>query len=661
MFRFKEMRIKKLLVLFIFIVAIYLRLSNLNLFFFSPHHDIEIIRTVEFLDNHKIPLQGTEIAGSSQARLGPIIHYLYAIPLSISRNPLSVAVFVASLNIIAIFLCYKFCKEFFDENVAIYATALFAVFPLAVFISRFNSSGFDLTPFFTILLFYSIFAFFLQQKSKYFILVTLSLGILLQLYPSNFTLIFILFFLFLLLRPKFEKKYFLLGLFVFLSLYSPYIYHECITQFSSTRAILGIKNKFSFPNFYAVKTAFDSSYLSLNSKFEIEMLEGFIYTIDEHFPEKIPIINFLSTLSKIQLFLFCTALIYLLFTTLPKLKRGDKVDIKNIILLCWFFIPVMLGMGIKTNASFPLRYLYSLYPVHFIIIAIFLSRLIRFGKIAQIIVIALLNVIIFSHFYFLFLYFNIMNNPNTIPFLGFLGDRPTTGFSLGDEMRILEYLVKNFNINETFFRQNLHGLMLNKIKKISRYYDKVNYLFTYTRKKYISSKEPFNLHHYMVEEGKIPVEKIDAVSTFKIKKYVIISYVPLINYTTIKYSPHEKPEWYKELRGENLEYMKFEPKEGFYRLLLYASTPADILLFVNIEKCIKIDGFYVNGKSLLGLEKEIYKDSEKWPLTIREFYYNLHNLTKPGENLIAFKIGRNECQDKYGYIDIFAISTKKIK
>jgi Dolichyl-phosphate-mannose-protein mannosyltransferase len=83
---------------------------------------------------HGIPLVG--LRSSVGVPNPPLFIYLLALPLTLWRDPLAAAVFIALSNVAAVGICFAIGRRYFSPFVALAATALYALAPWAVIFSR---------------------------------------------------------------------------------------------------------------------------------------------------------------------------------------------------------------------------------------------------------------------------------------------------------------------------------------------------------------------------------------------------------------------------------------------------------------------------------------------------------------------------------------------
>lgn len=116
---------------------------------------------------------------------GPIYYYMIAPFLWLSRlDPVGPAIMVGLLGVATVYLLYYFCKKFFNAQVGLIAAFLYAIAPLVIIYSH-SSWNPNPMPFFTLLTALILYHAVKTGKKKYFFIVGILYGILLQLHYSE--------------------------------------------------------------------------------------------------------------------------------------------------------------------------------------------------------------------------------------------------------------------------------------------------------------------------------------------------------------------------------------------------------------------------------------------------------------------------------------------
>lgn len=191
-------------------VAAYVRLADIDLgwFMLDQARDVRTARAI--VEGRAFPLVGPSIEGGPSHTWGPLYFYLVALPLAFSRDPTVAAAFLSLLNLLAVYLTYRFGAAFFGREVGLIAAALFAAFPLAVVDARalWNVAA---VPLLTMAFFSCLFAVVVRGRSAMVVptLLTLALAPQLHLSAASFAVIFAA--ALLLYRPRIALRHLLIG------------------------------------------------------------------------------------------------------------------------------------------------------------------------------------------------------------------------------------------------------------------------------------------------------------------------------------------------------------------------------------------------------------------------------------------------------------------
>lgn len=324
----------KLLVILIILIAVFLRLGNLWYIEFKGDEAANSFLALDFVDKGIFPLAGD--MSSIGTYNPPIFVYLISLPFLFSKNPVFISGFTALLNILAVYLCFLFCKAFFNRRTALIATTFFAVNPWAILYSRKIWSP-DHLSLFVLIFFYSLYKVIIKQKQKYIIVLFLCLSILTQLHPPTLYYLFVLCIVLMIFRPNIKPANYVIGVGSFFLLYLPYI-------------LFDVKN-----NFYNLNVFLKSSKLPFIFRPHVFWTPFKLAVAgDFHCPFDFSVLNVMGVLVLIS------AIIYLLCRSTNK---------SYFILLLWFFIPPLVFLFNKMP-HFSDRYLIALFPVQFIMIGI---------------------------------------------------------------------------------------------------------------------------------------------------------------------------------------------------------------------------------------------------------------------------------------------------
>jgi len=181
-------QIKLILLILILLIAVFLRfyaIEDYIIFLGDQGRDVLIVKNI--IVDKKFTLLGPT-ASVGGFYLGPFYYYMMILPLWIAGfNPVGPAYMVALIGVATVFLIYKFTTRLFDEKSGLLAAFLYAVSPLAVAGSRFSWNP-NTVPFFTLLLFITIYSALTKKHWWLFIACGAILGINFQLHYLTLSL-----------------------------------------------------------------------------------------------------------------------------------------------------------------------------------------------------------------------------------------------------------------------------------------------------------------------------------------------------------------------------------------------------------------------------------------------------------------------------------------
>ncbi|MEO8377362.1 MAG: hypothetical protein ABI579_06800 [Candidatus Sumerlaeota bacterium] len=99
--------------------------------YYNLHVERDLYRATQLLRGDDFPLLGSEMQYGGRV-FGPVIYFIYTIPLLFSSNPVGVMIYVGLVNTFVLAGCWMFTRYWFGALAAIFATALYAVFPLEI-------------------------------------------------------------------------------------------------------------------------------------------------------------------------------------------------------------------------------------------------------------------------------------------------------------------------------------------------------------------------------------------------------------------------------------------------------------------------------------------------------------------------------------------------
>ena len=350
-------------IIFILIIASYLRLTDLELTDFRSDEarDWQVankISKVEFF-----PLTGPSL--SIGGNLGPFEYYLFSIPSFFSVHPITGSIFVVLLNIASVYILYKAGKDFFNEKVGLISALLLAVSSFAILFSR-KIWNPDLVSFFFLIFLYSLLSFAVKKKKIFIIVAAVSLALLTQLHLTSVFLS--ISFLVVALSYKTKLSYFLIGLLLAALTLSPFLLFETTHNFQNINTFIQHSGKFSLISKINLEPIRYASNLASGKDFDY-----FLGSMSQEFYGKIIDLEFLFDAMSIVFFF---SLIYLVSNILEiRKKKISKVSFEcKKIILSIVFLSIIFPLLFYKSAVY-LHYVIAILPLNFLILGIFIDWL----------------------------------------------------------------------------------------------------------------------------------------------------------------------------------------------------------------------------------------------------------------------------------------------
>ena len=120
----------------VLIVGGALRLVCPDLSYYNLHVERDLYRALQLLTGDEFPLLGSEMQYGGRV-FGPLVYFLYAIPLAISTNPIGIAIFIGILNTALLVGAWVFTRYYFGPVAGAVAVLYYGFFPLEVVQLRF--------------------------------------------------------------------------------------------------------------------------------------------------------------------------------------------------------------------------------------------------------------------------------------------------------------------------------------------------------------------------------------------------------------------------------------------------------------------------------------------------------------------------------------------
>ncbi len=339
------------LIIILLLIALFLRLYNLQYMEFKGDEAFNSIKALKFANGGEIPLFSS--IGTTGIHEPPIFIYILAIPHFFSKNPVAAAGFIAVLNAFGILICYLLVKKFYSKRAAIIASAFYAVSPWQILFSR-KIWAQDLLAFFSIVFLYFIFNAVYEKKKSHLIYALAALGVLIQIHLSALYFFPVAAIAIAVHYKELNKKYMLTGIMLFLLAFAPYLAFQIKNNFGDIKAGMELAKK---------DTAFHSSAFMI--PFALVSTKGFEPLFGEHFND------FENTALRISFFDILPMGIF--FLSIAFLFAYNK---KSLILTLWLAIGTLFLALSKVDAI-DAHYFVSFFPLYFIVMGNMLDLFIK--------------------------------------------------------------------------------------------------------------------------------------------------------------------------------------------------------------------------------------------------------------------------------------------
>jgi 4-amino-4-deoxy-L-arabinose transferase-like glycosyltransferase len=241
----------RLLLAAILILGAGVRPSALNLGWFLEDQVRDGMAALGILSGRDFPLVGPQAAFSTLNLDGPLYYYLLAMPYGVSVNPAVGIALLNVLNLCSIYLTYRLGIAMFGSPIGLIASALYAVFPMAVLSGKVLwNSGF--LPFFSTLFLWTLWRLLVGRRPWTLALVLVLLGMLLQIHLSEAIFVLLLPVAFLLYRPPLRLRPLMAGLLGVALLFAPYVIFEIQQDFPDVQKLLTWAEKSPATSFWII-------------------------------------------------------------------------------------------------------------------------------------------------------------------------------------------------------------------------------------------------------------------------------------------------------------------------------------------------------------------------------------------------------------------------
>jgi len=348
-------------------LAALLRTWHLDLVEFKQDESSWLWLAADLLDYGKLPLIGSVDLTTTNTlgmHIPPLMAYVMAVPLLISRDPVWATGFVALLNVGGVGLLYWFARRYFGQLEANLAALFLAASPVATLSSRKIWSNYILAPF-TILLFLAVYALFVEKKKWALAPSVFLVFWCLQLHPSSAPLAVCLLLLAVAFRRELSWRPALTGLLTGLVLWLPYLYFVWQTRGDEVSRALAF--------FTNVKSTIDTD--ALSRAMELITTEHTEVGASIDAPWWMPKYGSYFWMDYLWLGLLALGFAVLAWSWIrPGDIRGERRSLS--ILLVWAVVPIALDL--RHSIEVQRFYLLPIQPALFLIMAVATATLIRF-------------------------------------------------------------------------------------------------------------------------------------------------------------------------------------------------------------------------------------------------------------------------------------------
>ncbi len=302
---------------------------------------------LDWVNVGKFPLAANK--ASAGAMNPPFVEYLLALPLFVQKTVMSPLWFQAILGVAAIPILYVAGSKIFKRPFALIAAFLFALNPWAVHYSRLIWNP-TLIPFFATLLFASV-LLYLQNKRPLFLIASFVwLSIITQLHLGSLVLLPVLSLIALIFWRRFWRGSWrqtawpiLLGVAVFLLLYTPYLRFESGNGFADIRALSAVLSGAELSGEAQIEeTAVNAA--SLLILFELATGDNYLIQQAGAWQNSVPTIPYFTPFSRV---LVVVAILYALVAPLRhwyhhRRQKLPGYEMGLLVTAVWSLIPVLL-------------------------------------------------------------------------------------------------------------------------------------------------------------------------------------------------------------------------------------------------------------------------------------------------------------------------------
>ena len=635
-------------IVLILALGAWIRLLGLDIGWFLQDQVRDGMAALGIVSGRAYPLVGPQAALSSVNLVGPLYYYLLAIPYAISPDPWIGLVLQNLLTLIALYLVYRLGNDMFGTPVGLVAAALYAVFPMAVISGKtLWNPGF--LPFFAALFLWTLWCFLVSRRPWLLAVMIFVLGVLLQIHMSGAIFVLVLPVALLLYRPPLRPWPLLVGILGVMTLYAPYIVFEIQQGFPDFHRLFVWIGKNPTASFWAIAW------------------RGFWtpFVLPEQMAAALPggkPSSLLMAVQRVEAILICLGVVALVARLLTAQDRRPYV-----LLSLWIALPFAI---VPHNTVGVMWYYFDLlYPAYCLAVGLLAQgalsslpghfsgelgrpwRRLALGLLVAAIVVtqgwSLVGLVQTVH------RTGVLSLPSTI-LLNFTDPehRSMETMPLRHKRALAEHFWRDFGADHSLLEARAHGAIYQQFRE-----DKGFILQTVARRVSLGRLDP--TLHYLLLRHPLP-KAIEPSRVVPIGPYAIVSYQPMIQYGSWRWSVAPGPGWWQESFDDGdwsaitlparratdpLVYEGFPstrwpaPTVTFRGQMLVTSLRQPCWLVVNIRDSYlfphEVGAFYLNGQRL-----EVHRIATYNTVNFRnlEVAVDLTSGMKTGSNLVAFEV-----------------------
>ena len=491
-----------LLIIVLFLVGTFLRVYSLDLARFE-HEMVRDIEISEQILEGNMLLHGVlpSVDATAQNTLGPLSYYFMAIGLRLVDGyyyPLAPLFVIILLDLLAAYIAYRLGKDFFNQTVGVLALGFYLLSPWQIVNVATVLSPTNFLPLFVLIFFYSVFKLIIHKKSIYLIPALVSLALQMQFHLTSLLLFFTLLLVLILFKAPLTKKHALIGCFLALLTFVPYMVHnvgmdtmsspfQLIDQRAESTYVRTTLESFGTPLLFFTpylgnymlgagvtpfaSSFFDQLFLLITGGILVLFLLSFIYMI-------VPIVRKITWKKIKQPLTF--------FRYLQEFLQVHKLFKLYSLLIVLYLLPLM-AYTLKGGDVTP-HYFIIVFPLPAFILGVYLSHLLIKKRVLAL---NLVSLLFLSYIIYVASFYNLVADNG--------GTKGISGIPYRNKMELVEYLEGKEKLSLAYYANQ------------RPFYDSINYLLSL---KGVEPKITLITSVTEFEEGYLLVDRYSFYRTF---------------------------------------------------------------------------------------------------------------------------------------------------